>query len=464
MAKVDLIMPKMGESIMEGTVTKWLKKQGDTIALDESILEIGTDKVDSEVPSPAAGRLAKILVEEGKTVAVGTVIAYIETDASASLESYGGAVPSTRDSAPKSSPENGRTSATESAKVYRETEIVSETTSVKKLSKPASGRFYSPLVSSIAQQEGISMSELEYIPGTGNEGRVTKRDILLYVQHRKESETVEVPRVESRELGTVERPAQILETKPQITPAVHAPKILVGENDEVIEMTRMRRIIAEHMVMSKHVAPHVTSVAEADVTNLVNWREHHKSEFEKRNGVKLTFTPLFVEVIVRALRDFPMVNASVDGDKIILRKNINIGMAVALGSSGLIVPVIKNADEKNLLGIAKAVNNLAEKARNSQLTPDDIEGGTFTLTNIGSFGSLLGTPIINQPQVAILGTGAIKKRPVVIESAQGDTIGIRSMMYVSLSYDHRLVDGALGGAFLSKVVEYLEGFDVNRAM
>ena len=420
MAEVELIMPKMGESIMEATILKWLKNVGDPVAVDEPVLEIATDKVDSEVPSTHAGKLAKILYQVNDVVPVGKVIAILETDAAAAIKPVA-VVPEMPKTAEVKSP-------------------------VKTDSKPVSNeaRFYSPLVLNIARSEGISMSVLDTIPGTGEGGRVTKRDILAFVQ-KGGAESIQAVAPE------IEKPVEPV-----------APVINVGGNVEIIEMDRMRKLIADHMVMSKRTSAHVTSFVEADVTNLVLWRERIKSAFEKREGEKITFTPLFIEAVVKALKEYPLVNSSVNGTQIIRKKDINIGMAAAMPSGNLIVPVIKNADTKNLVGLTKEVNDLARRARAGQLKPTEIEGGTFTLTNVGTFGNLMGTPIINQPQVAIMATGAIKKKPAVLETSQGDVIAIRHMMFLSLSYDHRIVDGALGGSFLRKVADNMEAFDPKR--
>ncbi|MDW8301040.1 MAG: dihydrolipoamide acetyltransferase family protein [Bacteroidia bacterium] len=449
MMAYEMVMPKMGESIMEGTILRWLKKEGDTVKQDETVLEIATDKVDSEVPAPVAGKIIKILAKEGEVVQVGTTIALIataeeETTPAAQIEQ-----------------EIQQTIQNVSTQVVIP---VSNTAHTQSTAQNNATRFYSPLVLNIAQTEGISMAELETIPGTGSEGRVTKRDILDYIQRKKEG------KVTAAAATTTQTPTPSVENKPQTatlnTSYTSTAKSISG-NVEIIEMDRMRKMIAEHMVRSKQTSPHVTSFIEVDVTNIVLWRDKVKNTFEKREGQKLTFTPIFIEAIARAIKDFPLINVSVDGDKIIVKKDINIGMAVAIGehgTGGLIVPVIKNADEKSLVGLAKAVNDLAERGRKNKLTPDDLAGGTFTLTNVGTFGSLMGTPIINQPQVAILATGAIKKKPVVIETPQGDMIGIRQMMFLSLSYDHRVVDGALGGSFLKRVADYLENFDINRTI
>lgn len=441
MAQYELIMPKMGESITEATILKWLKKEGETIKVDEAVLEIATDKVDSEVPSPVAGVLQKILFKENDVVAVGKVVAVIETEVGAAASKPVVNTPAAETKAPVSQP--ART----------ETKAATVTTPVAN----NGNRFYSPLVLNIARQEGVSMGELEALPGTGAEGRVTKKDILAYVQNRGNQPAVEQPTVQ--------------ETAPvQQTPVAEAPK---GEeqkvpaksysgNVEIIEMDRMRKLIADNMVKSKHTSAHVTSFVEADVTNMVLWRNKIKAKFQALYGENITFTPIFIEAVTKALRDFPMINSSIDGGNIILRKDFNIGMAAALPTGNLIVPVIKNADMLNIVGLTKKVNDLAARARQGKLKADEIEGGTYTVSNVGTFGNVMGTPVILQPQVAILATGAIKKKPVVIETEAGDTIGIRHMMFLSHSYDHRIVDGALGGSFVRKVADYLEQFDVNR--
>lgn len=441
MAEFHLVMPKMGESIAEATIIRWTKNEGDTIAADETVLEIATDKVDSEVPSPKGGVLKKKLFKENDVVAVGTAIAIIETEAS------GAATPTPPVEVKKAVVEVEKT--VEAAK-----QIVQNTPPAK----PGSGnRFYSPLVLNIAKEENISMAELESIAGTGSEGRVTKRDILTYVQNRSgASATV----VSSNVAAPVNN--QINETAPAAVSKPAGGKITLMQGDEIIEMDRMRKLIADHMVMSKATSPHVTSFVEADVTNMVLWREKVKKNFEKREGEKITFTPLFIECVVKAIKDYPMINISVDGNQIIKRKNINIGMAAALPSGNLIVPVIKNADTMNMVGLTKSVNDLANRARTNKLAPEEIQGGTFTLTNVGGFGNVMGTPIINQPQVAIMATGSIKKKPAVLETEMGDVIAIRHIMFLSLSYDHRVVDGSLGGSFLRRVADYMEQWDMNR--
>ena len=432
MAQVELIMPKMGESVAEATIIKWVKNVGDTVEMDETVLEIATDKVDSEVPSSVEGVLVKLLFNEDDIVQVGEAIAIIETDASASNSTP---IVTAKEEAPK---------AVEVAE-----EIVEKAVEASTLAKSSdSNKFFSPLVRSIAQEEGISMAELETVSGTGKDGRVTKKDILAYLSNRT-SAPVSVPAAKASKPSTG--------TSVQIS----APAIPVMEGDEIIEMDRMRKMIANHMVMSKHVSPHVTSFVEADVTNIVNWRNKVKDEFFKREGEKITFTPIFVDAVVKAIKDFPMINVAVDGTNIIKRKHINIGMAAALPSGNLIVPVIKDADQKNMIGLTKAVNDLARRARGNELKPDEISGGTFTLTNVGGFGNVMGTPIINQPQVAIMAVGAIVKKPAVIETEMGDVIAIRHKMFCSLSYDHRVVDGSLGGMFLKRFADYLEAFDPN---
>ena len=446
MSLVDLVMPKLGESIMEATILKWHKKAGDKVAQDETILDIATDKVDSEVPSTAEGTITEILFKENDVVPIGTVIARIETSAGAATAA-----------APQAS------SAPAPKAEYEEANVVEDIPYQPAASPAATAntggpRFYSPLVLNIAQSEGISMSELENIPGTGQDGRVSKKDILSYVASRGNKPAGAAPQA-------APAPAQEVRVIPAEQPATNeqSPVVYQG-NVEVIEMDRMRKLIAKHMVDSKHTSPHVTSFAECDVTNLVLWREKVKKEFEKREGEKITFTPLFVEAIAKCLKKYPWLSSSVDGDKIIVKKDLNIGMATALPSGNLIVPVIKNADQLNLVGLTKQVNKLANAARTGKLKPDDTTGGTFTLTNVGTFGSIMGTPIINQPQVAIMAVGAIKKRPMVIETPQGDTIGIRHMMYISLSYDHRIIDGGLGSTFLNAVSKELENFDSSRSI
>ncbi|SDC16673.1 dihydrolipoamide acetyltransferase family protein [Niabella drilacis] len=435
MALEDLVMPKLGESIMEATILKWLKQVGDAVEMDETVLEIATDKVDSEVPSTASGVIEAILFSENDVVPIGTVIARIRTEglAEETITPEPAVTPQPVPSVPEQE---------------QEAEVISSTIKPE-TSGSAPSRFYSPLVLNIAASEGISMSELEKIPGTGKEGRVTKNDILDYVASRSRRQAP---------AASVTPPAVTLAPAKEAQQAGPLDISRHGGNVEIIEMDRMRKLIAEHMVRSKQTSPHVTSFSEADVTNMVMWREKVKKDFEKREGTKITFMPLFIEAIAKCIKRFPLINSSVEGDKIIIKKDINIGMATALPNGNLIVPVIKNADQLNLTGLAKRVNGLADAARNNKLKAEDTQGGSFTITNVGTFGSLAGTPIINQPQVAILAVGAIKKRPVVVETPQGDSIAIRHMMVLSMSYDHRVVDGALGATFLSAVAKELESF------
>lgn len=431
-------MPKMGESITEATILKWLKQEGDTVEVDETVLEIATDKVDSEVPASQAGVIQKILFQEGDVVEVGKAIAMIDTGGDGAT------------AAPTAAPEKVAAAPAPAAN-----KVVAETvTATVEVSNAESNRFYSPLVLNIARKESIPMAELEAISGTGKDGRVTKKDILSYIDGGRKAASN----------GQAATAAPAASSAPAAAPKAEParPAISVSGNVEIIEMDRMRKVIADHMVMSKDTSAHVTSFVEADVTNLVMWRNKMKDKFQKREGEKLTFTPIFIEAVAKALKDFPWVNASIDGKNVIVRKDLNIGMATALPSGNLIVPVIKGADQYNLVGLAKQVNRLATAARDNKLKPDDIQGGTFTLSNVGTFGNLMGTPIINQPQVAILAVGAIKKKPVVVETPAGDTIGIRHMMFLSHSYDHRIVDGAMGGSFVKRVADYLEAFDPER--
>jgi 2-oxoglutarate dehydrogenase E2 component (dihydrolipoamide succinyltransferase) len=426
MANAELVMPKMGESIMEATILKWLKKPGDKIEQDESVLEVATDKVDTEVPSTHAGVLKEILAKEGEVVKVGKAIAIIATEAGATVVKAA-PTPVVETKAenkptPVTAPVNGNGSAHPVAQDFK-----------------SSTRFYSPLVKNIAKTENIAVAELEVVPGTGAEGRVTKKDILAYVQNRKLGQSIAITR--------------------SVTPLVPAS---ITPGDEVVPMDRMRKMIAERMVDSKRVSPHVTSYVEADVTNIVFWREKIKHEFQKKEGESITYTPIFIEAIVNAIKDFPLINIQVDGDRIIKKKEINIGVAVALPSGNLIVPVIKNANQYSLVGLTKAVNDLAKRARENKLKPDELAGGTFTITNVGSFGNVMGTPIIMQPQVAIMAVGAIRKMPAVIDTPYGDAIAVRHKMFLSHSYDHRVVDGALGGSFVRRVADYLEKFDASR--
>ena len=453
MAVVDLVMPKLGESIMEATILKWHKKSGDQVRMDETVLDIATDKVDSEVPSTAEGVIEETFYQVNDVVPIGTVIARIKTtseDRSFSPSQVG--APGT----PYKMHEQAENTQTDLP------EVVSTVTNTANRTILNGNRFYSPLVLNIAANEGVSMNELEKIPGTGNEGRVTKKDILQYVSDKKAGRfsTAAGKQPTAVENRYQNQDEQTIVNRPSFDNGA-LPTVYSG-NVEIVELDRMRKLIAQHMVNSKHTSPHVTSFSESDVTNLVQWRDRVKNEFEKRENEKITFTPLFIEAVVKCIKKYPWLNSSIDGDKLIVKKDINIGMATALPSGNLIVPVIKNADQLNLVGLTKQVNNLANAARNNKLRPDDTAGGTFTITNVGSFGSIMGTPIINQPQVAILAIGAIKKKPVVIETAQGDAIAIRHMMMISMSYDHRIIDGALGATFLNAVAKELENFDPNR--
>ncbi len=448
MAIAELVMPKLGESIMEATILKWHKQPGDTVKMDETVLDIATDKVDSEVPSTAEGVIESILFNVNDVVPIGAVIARIRTGAA--------------EAAPVQQPVEAAPVVTENTTAVVESTVTTHRPATQHIAQNTN-RFYSPLVMNIAAGEGISMSELEKIPGTGNEGRVTKKDILTYVEAKRNGKTVvSQATATSQELQAARREDVAVYKEQTPVQSQNTAVTTYSGNVEIIEMDRMRKLIADHMVRSKHTSPHVTSFTEADVTNLVMWREKVKKDFEKREGTKITFTPLFIEAIVRCIKKFPLINSSLDGDKIIIKKDINIGMATALPSGNLIVPVIKNADQLNLVGLSKQVNNLADNARNNKLKVDDTQGGTFTLTNVGTFGSLMGTPIINQPQVAIMAVGAIKKRAVVIETPQGDSIAIRHMMYLSMSYDHRIIDGSLGATFLTAVAKELENFNGER--
>ncbi|MCX6181268.1 MAG: dihydrolipoamide acetyltransferase family protein [Bacteroidetes bacterium] len=430
MGEIKLILPKMGESVAEATLTSWLKNEGDRIALDEAVAEIATDKVDSEIPATHEGILKKQLFKVGEIVKVGQAFAIIEIEGNGDEEAEAPEVQKA---------ETKKASTPIATNVEKKNETIH-------LSK--GDRFYSPLVRSIAQKEGISKEQLDKIEGSGKEGRVTKDDILAFLENKETS---------------VPATAPVKQSTPASEPAPSYKVVSSGE-DEIIEMDRMRKLIAEHMVKSKQIAPHVTSFVEVDVTSMVLWRDKVKNEFEKREGFKITFTPIFIEAVAKAIKDFPMVNVQVDGTNIIKKRAINIGMATALPSGNLIVPVIKNADRLNIIGLSEQVSELSKRARENKLKPDEIQGGTFTITNVGTFGNVMGTPIINQPQVAILSTGIIKKKPVVIETPMGDSIAIRHMMFLSLSYDHRVVDGMLGGSFLRKIGDYLENFDINRVI
>jgi 2-oxoglutarate dehydrogenase E2 component (dihydrolipoamide succinyltransferase) len=450
MAEIEIRLPKMGESVTEATITNWLKNIGDQVNLDEPLVEVATDKVDNELPSEASGVLVKRLFEKDQVAQVGDVIAIISTDGATSSPTS------------VSSSQINEVSSLNEVVMPSLTEVISN----GKESAPTStsDKFYSPLVRSMASKEGISMAELDSLPGSGKDGRVTKNDVISYLESRSNKPTTATAQESSTQV--VSAPAAQTTVN---TPAssgflgnIKEPIVVPNPGDEIIEMDRMRKLIAEHMVMSTHVSPHVTSYVEADVTNIVNWRNKVKDSFKKREGQNLTFTPIFIEAIVKAIKDFPMINVSVSGSTIIKRKDINIGMATALPSGNLIVPVIKNADQLNLVGITKQVNALANNARDNKLKPEDIQGGTYTVTNVGTFGNVMGTPIINQPQVAILALGAIRKVPAVIETPEGDFIGIRHKMFLSHSYDHRVVDGALGGQFVRRVADYLEQFDINK--
>lgn len=447
MAQIEIRLPKMGESVTEATITNWLKEVGDTVAMDEPLVEVATDKVDNELPSEAAGVLVQKLFEKDQVAQVGDVIAIISTDG-------GSSAPAPKNDAAVAAVQETVAAAQETA----------SNNSVQLDRTNANGKFISPLVRSIAQKENISMNDIDAIEGSGSGGRVTKKDILSFIDNRGNAPIVTKP-VEQKVAST---PQTTTSNTPVVTAGssflsnIKEPVVVPNAGDEIMEMDRMRKIIAEHMVMSKHVSPHVTSFVEADVTNIVNWRNKMKKVFEKREGENLTFTPIFAEAIVKTIKDYPLINVSVSGNQIVKRKDINLGMATALPSGNLIVPVIKQADRMNLTGLAKAINELARNARDNKLKPEDIQGGTYTFTNVGTFGNVMGTPIINQPQVGILALGAIRKVPAVIETPEGDFIGIRHKMFLSHSYDHRVVDGALGGQFVRRVADYLEQFDINR--
>ena len=434
MALVELIMPKMGESIMEATILSWLKKPGDKIEQDESVLEVATDKVDTEVPSTHGGVLKEILAPQGQTVQVGKAIAIIEVEKEADQSDES-------DDAPL-------LVGSDSTELSENNSLAAVHTNGKNHDFKSSSKFFSPLVKNIAKEENITVAELETISGSGAEGRITKKDILDYVQTRKSGITIQ----------------PLKNASSTVSPAQPKVSASVSSGDEIIEMDRMRKMIAERMVESKRIAPHVTSFVEADVTGIIFWRNKVKNDFQKREGDALTYTPIFIEAVVNAIKDYPMINIQVDGDKIIKKKDINIGMAVALPSGNLIVPVIRNADSYSLAGLAKVVNDLAKRARDNKLKPDELSGGTFTISNVGSFGNVMGTPIIVQPQVGIIALGAIQKKPAVIETPYGDSIAIRHKMFLSHSYDHRVVDGALGGSVVRRVADYLEKFDTNRSL
>ncbi|HEX7365464.1 MAG TPA: dihydrolipoamide acetyltransferase family protein [Pelobium sp.] len=455
MALYQLLLPKMGESVAEATIIKWAKQIGDELAVDDVVVEIATDKVDSEVPSPVEGKLVELRFNENDIAQVGDVIAIIETAEDTNN------VEADVKPTPEQEAEVERTDVgVQPENAAKEEEIPylpqPESDAAASIDFSTSEKFYSPLVKSIAQEEGISVTELDNIKGSGSDGRVTKDDLLSYIAKRSgESD------------GAIKQTAQNSQDAKHTTVQLQSPTPVTKSpsrtmTDEIVEMDRMRKVIADHMIHSKDIAAHVTSFVEADVTNLVLWRERVKAAFEKREGEKITFTPIFVEAVTKAIKDMPMINISLNGNQIIKKKDINIGMAAALPNGNLIVPVIKNADQLNLVGLTKAVNDLAKRSRENKLLPDEVKGGTFTLTNIGGFGNIMGTPIINQPQVAILAVGAIKKKPAVLETEYGDVIAIRHLMYLSLSYDHRIVDGSLGGSFVKRVADYLEQWDVNR--
>lgn len=431
MALVEMVMPKMGESVMEGTILKWLKNVGEEIEEDESVLEVATDKVDTEVPAPFAGVLKEILAQEGDVVEVGKPVAIISTEGDADA------------SAPTT------VATEESASVTVENTVTVAATE----NAGGSGRFYSPLVKNIAKREHITMAELDAVAGSGKDGRVTKKDILSYIEQKRSTPISAVKNTAAKVTVSTAAPT---ERAPQVMP------VSIDGGDEIIEMDRMRKMIAGRMIDSKRISPHVTSFVEADMTPIFKWRNAHKNAFKEKNGGSLTFTPIFIEAVAKAMRDYPMMNVQVDGNNIVKKRDVNIGMAVALPSGNLIVPVIKNADQLNLVGLAMKVNDLAKRARANKLKPDELAGGTYTVSNVGTFGNVMGTPIIMQPQVGIMAFGAIRKKPAVIETPEGDLIGIRHQMFLSHSYDHRVVDGSLGGMFVRRVADYLERFDTNQ--
>lgn len=439
MAEYKLLLPSMGEGVMEATIISWMVNEGDTVKEDDSVVEIATDKVDSDVPTPVSGKIVKILKQKDEVAKIGEAIAILETS-------------SNSETAVSNDTQTSTSEQTAEAKV--EPEVVQAIEASMESAKvsigiPATDLYLSPLVKSIVQEENISAAELESIKGSGLEGRITKEDILAFVKNR--GQVAATPKAVQSEVSNVATP---------VSAPVQTP-VNVGSGDEIIQMDRVRKIIADSMVNSKRISPHVTSFIESDVTNIVKWRAKHKDIFEKREGEKLTFMPIFVKAVVKAIQDYPMINVSVDGDKIIKKKNINIGMATALPDGNLIVPVIKNADQLSLSGLAKAINDLAYRARNKKLRPEDTQGATYTISNVGSFGNLMGTPIIPQPQVAILAIGAIVKKPAVLETKDGDVIAIRQLMFMSHSYDHRVVDGSLGGMFLKHVHDYLQNWDLD---
>ena len=445
MAKIEILLPAMGEGIIEATITKWLVNVGDKVEEDQSLVEVATDKVDSEIPAPGDGVIEKLLFNENDIPKVGDTIAILSTNGSDSNET----VDVKEEPKEESKPESEEIPGTE----FLNSKEDDDSKEILTNSKTPGGKFLSPLVRNIAQKENVSLEELDRLNGSGNTGRITKNDIINYINTRTSSGVDPATQVQKSEKQTAPKLPK---------PEVNKEAIYSGGEYEIVEMDRMRKLIAEHMVQSKQISPHVTSFIETDVTNMVNWRNKNKERILDKEGIKLTFTPIFLEATVKALKDFPMINVSVDGDKIIKKKNINVGIAAALPSGNLIVPVIKNADRLNLIGLAAGVNDLATRARDNKLKPDEIQGGTFTITNFGTFGNTTGTPIFNQPQAAILGVGAIEKKPAVIETPTGDAIAIRYKMILSLAYDHRVVDGALGGMFLKRISDYLEDFDIKR--
>lgn len=468
-----MVMPQMGESVMEGTIIKWLKNVGDHVKQDESVLEVATDKVDTEIPSTFTGYIQELLVKEGDVVAIGSPIALINTEKKGAdvQQTSSPSVAVAKPEEPKHTIKIDEEDPLPTVSSIVAQEIKKREEAIQTFSTPTAapvfGRFYSPLVLNIAKEENIPFAELETIAGTGQEGRVTKNDILEYLKHRQHR-VINTPVAAKQEVENTEVKATVIAEEPkvvaphEVVSEQHKPAVSVSGNTEIIQMDRMRKMISERMLESQRVSAHVTSFVEADITNLIHWKNKMKHEFKNRENDTLTLTPLFIEAIARAIKDYPMINASVDGDKIILKKYINIGMAVALPSGNLIVPVIKNVDQLNIIGITKKVNELAKKSRENKLTADDLSDGTYTMSNVGQFGNVMGTPIIVQPQIAIMAFGTAVKKPAVIETAHGDAIGIRSMMFLSHSYDHRVVDGALGGMFVRRVADYLENFDVNR--
>lgn len=485
MAIYKLVLPKMGESVSEATITKWVKSVGDHIEEDDTVAEVATDKVDSEVPSPVSGKLSKILFEPNQVAQVGDIIAWIEVEGNDEQD-----VPLVNEDTERSGSKEIDHSADEDEESVLLTEeslnlteddfttqedrndvnmVIPGTELLPQESEtsatPSNGlRFYSPLVRNIAQQENLTQAELDSINGSGSEGRVTKQDILDFLERRSGSVVTSDSKISKEQQSAAVEPTQIPSPEVISSPDSTRATTINSSGDEIVEMDRMRKLIADHMVHSVKTSPHVASFVEADVTNIVNWRNKWKDSYKNREGENITFTPIFIEAICKALKDFPMVNVSIDGHNIIKKKDINIGMAAALPTGNLIVPVIRNADQLSLVGLSKSVNDLANRSRQNKLKPDDTQGGTFTFTNIGAFGNIMGVPIINQPQAAILAVGTIKKRPAVLETEYGDVIAIRHMMYLSMSYDHRIIDGALGGTFLKRVADYLENWDINRVI